>query len=85
MFMDREKVYFVDPRDEWWRGVEGESGKCLMEGLDKRFIIQRMEEKAKLNRPSKLIIHSQDGNIESEEVFSKDKGFKNMEDMLTSD
>ena len=84
--MSREKIYHVNSSDSnVWNGVEEPDEKFLMAGKDKEFVIRRMEEKAKLNRPSKLIVYAHDGSIELEEHFKDDPSIKSMNDSLLSD
>lgn len=55
--------------DGWWKGEEEGTCEPLMEAKDKGIIVQRMEEKAKGDRPSRLIVYSSEGMQESEMVF----------------
>jgi hypothetical protein len=80
-----EKVYSVNYHgDGLWSGDEEVQG-FLMEGKNKPLVIQRMTEKAKFNRPSRLVIHTEDGDVDQEDYFEAIPDKSKMKDYITHD
>ena len=68
---DRSKIH-VTPRGDDWAIKREHSQRAIKVVEDKQDAIDRAREIAKEDKPSQVIIHGQDGKIQSERTYGND-------------
>ena len=68
--MTEEKYFVLTHSINGWRGISRDSGEIFCDGVDKGEVLDCIIRKAKQAERSRVLVHTNDGELLEEKVFS---------------